>query len=87
MRLGLIGFGALVAITTAGVAPSGAAPRPWCMQERGYMGSCLYSSFQQCYESAKGLGGYCYENPAIAYQRLQGVGTEAPRRKARVRRD
>jgi hypothetical protein len=88
MRLGLIGFGALVAIMTAGVVqPSSAAPRPWCMQEPGYMGSCSYYSFQQCYESAKGLGGHCYENPAIAWQRLQGSGTEAPRRKARVRRE
>jgi hypothetical protein len=87
MRRGLIGFGSLVAFMAAGVQPGSAAPRPWCLQEPGYTPSCLYHNFQQCHESANGLG-YCMENPAIAWQRLQqGRAEPPPRRKPRPRRD
>jgi hypothetical protein len=82
MRRALIGFGSLIAITMAGVAPGAGAvaPRPWCLQEPGYALSCLYHTFQQCYESAHGLG-YCLENPIVAWQRQYGRPPPPPPRR------
>ena len=85
MRIALIGFGAWVAMS-AGLQPAAAAPRPFCMLEGGNPPECLYYTFQQCYESAKGLGGYCYENPELAWQRLKAAREPAPRR-TRARRE
>jgi hypothetical protein len=39
---------------------------PWCMRDGTFgRGSwdCSYHTFQQCYESASGLGGSCQPNP------------------------
>jgi hypothetical protein len=39
---------------------------PWCSQYGGDMGSahaCAFTSWQQCMETVRGIGGYCYANP------------------------
>jgi hypothetical protein len=80
MRHGLIGLGFLLASTAAHAQSGGIPPRPWCLQEPGYSLSCLYHNFQQCYESAKGLG-YCMENPIVLWQRQQGRAEPRPQRR------
>jgi Protein of unknown function (DUF3551) len=91
MRLVLIGFGAFVAVLAANLSPASAAPRPFCMDEGGDRGGrirdCSYYTFQQCLDTARGLGGFCYENPQILWDRLRAGGKDpAPRRGARDRR-
>jgi hypothetical protein len=39
---------------------------PWCSQYGPDMGSthaCAFSSWEQCMETVRGIGGYCYTNP------------------------
>jgi hypothetical protein len=39
---------------------------PWCSQYGGDMGSvhaCAFSSWEQCMQTIRGIGGYCYVNP------------------------
>jgi hypothetical protein len=68
MRYALIALGALVAATSANIAPSEAAQRAWC-QRGGATDSnaleCLYSTFRQCYETAFGNNGSCVRNPFV----------------------
>jgi hypothetical protein len=88
MRQVLIGICALVAIMSAGIQTSTAAPpRPYCLDaERTHMKDCSYYSFQQCLDTARGLGGICYYNPAILWAQRYGASEPAPRRKAKARR-
>jgi Protein of unknown function (DUF3551) len=67
----------------AGMAPADArsGPRPWCMMEGGSAPLCLYYTFQQCYDTQKGLGGRCFENPALLW------GRRDDQRRSRDRRD
>jgi hypothetical protein len=39
---------------------------PWC-STRG--DSCSFDTYLQCMQTASGLGGYCYQNPAYEYVR------------------
>lgn len=38
---------------------------PWCAQyyNLGTTRSCAFVSWDQCMESVRGIGGYCYTNP------------------------
>jgi hypothetical protein len=39
---------------------------PWCSQYGGDMGAahaCAFSSWEQCMDTVRGIGGYCYANP------------------------
>jgi Protein of unknown function (DUF3551) len=58
---------ALIALAAVGARPSTAEIyRPWCVQYLGgYSGttSCTFYSFEQCMETARGNGAYCYQNP------------------------
>jgi Protein of unknown function (DUF3551) len=82
-RLG-IGIGTLLAVLTAGMPQAGAAPRaphPYCLDaERTHMKDCSYRSFQQCLQTAHGLGGICYPNPEILWRLREGHAQPAPRR-------
>jgi hypothetical protein len=42
--------------------------RPWCLMEGGSGPICLYYSFRQCYESSRGVGGTCIQNPKLGYR-------------------
>lgn len=86
MRQFLTGFGVVVAAATAGVTQSSAAPRPFCLDaERTHLKDCSYHTFQQCLETARGLGGICYENPDILWQQRLGNTEPAPRRRSKAR--
>jgi hypothetical protein len=40
---------------------------PWCSREYKFGGgatSCYFTSYQQCLTTIRGIGGYCYQNPA-----------------------
>jgi hypothetical protein len=39
---------------------------PWCAQYRPPLDAvnCGFTSFQQCLATVRGIGGYCYPNPA-----------------------
>ena len=62
----LIPAAVLVAISNA---PPAAAQRfgqyPWC-SSREYS-SCSFDTYSQCMETARGLSGHCYPNPAYGY--------------------
>jgi hypothetical protein len=38
---------------------------PWCSQygRPSYATSCAFSSYEQCWATVWGIGGYCYQNP------------------------
>jgi hypothetical protein len=38
---------------------------PWCSQyfSRDTSHACAFSSWEQCMETVRGIGGYCYNNP------------------------
>ncbi len=38
---------------------------PWCSQyfSRGTSHACAFSSWEQCMDTVRGIGGYCYANP------------------------
>lgn len=41
-----------------------AAYWPWCsLYDESYTRACAFSSWQQCMETVRGIGGYCYANP------------------------
>ena len=58
---------ALAAVMMIGPRSAQAAPYwPWCSQYPGDMGaahSCAFSSWEQCMDTVRGIGGYCYSNP------------------------
>jgi hypothetical protein len=82
-HLALIGLATLLTASTLSVAPSEAqskGPKPWCISGGAYGPGtldCTYWTFRQCYESARGAGGSCVENPEILWARRYGQG---PRR-------
>jgi hypothetical protein len=87
MRQLLVGMTALVAITAAGVPEAAAAQRPYCLDaDRTHLKDCSYYTFQQCLETASGLGGICYYNPAILWAERLGTAEPSPRSKAKARR-
>jgi Protein of unknown function (DUF3551) len=61
-------FGALTLAAAVLIQPrSGeAAPYwPWCSQygPDSFAHACAFSSWEQCMETIRGIGGYCYTNP------------------------
>jgi hypothetical protein len=38
---------------------------PWCSQygRPSFAHACAFSSWEQCMETVRGIGGYCYTNP------------------------
>ena len=74
MRIALISATLLVS-TMAGIGFSDAqskGPKPWCIANGSYgpgTMDCTYWTFKQCYESARGAGGYCVENPTLLWER------------------
>jgi hypothetical protein len=61
---------ALTAVATAAPAEAGARGRaPWCGNLSGHsLDDCNYFTYEQCWVSVRGLGGFCARNPgALAY--------------------
>jgi hypothetical protein len=88
----LAGLGVVATVLTAGVQPSSADPRPYCLQGRGAPGGglpdCSYHTWEQCRASVGGGSDSCFENPELLWRaRGQGqVRTQpAPRRQSRER--
>jgi hypothetical protein len=77
---------ALATVTGTMIAPGSAhaAPYwPWCSRydwARSGAFQCAFVSFEQCMETVRGLGGFCYMNP------YQTPYTPAPGRPAKSRR-
>jgi hypothetical protein len=56
---------ALTALAAWDPRPAAAENRPWCFQDTGKSAtSCSFISFEQCMETARGLGGSCKQNPS-----------------------
>jgi Protein of unknown function (DUF3551) len=58
----------LVLATVMMIEPhaANAAPYwPWCSQyfSRGAAHACAFTSWAQCMDTVRGIGGYCYANP------------------------
>ena len=52
--------------TMLGPRSADAAPYwPWCSYygAPSYAHSCAFTSWEQCMETVRGIGGYCYTNP------------------------
>jgi hypothetical protein len=68
---------ALAAIAIAVGAPAAAQARPpqaapWCAFMGGPWGfDCSYYSFEQCMQTARGLGNFCTPNPASGDSRVR----------------
>jgi hypothetical protein len=70
---------ALAMLAAIDARPSAAEVyRPWCVQYLGGISggtTCAFNSFQQCMETARGNGAYCYQNPWFLQY---GSGQKAP---------
>jgi hypothetical protein len=76
----------LFALAAGAAIPSASAQSrravPWCANLGGQFGyDCGYYSFEQCMETARGLGNSCSPNPWA-----QGTDRGVPPRGARTRR-
>ena len=61
-------FAVLALTTVPMIQPhaANAAPYwPWCSQyfSRGTPHACAFVSWEQCMDTVRGIGGYCYANP------------------------
>ncbi len=69
MKHFLLIFAAVISVTSD--ATPAAAQRfgqyPWC-SSTGYS-SCSFDTYSQCMETARGLSGHCYQDPAYEYVR------------------
>ena len=59
---------AMLAFTTVMTIQPAANAVPywqWCSQyfSRGTSHACAFSSWEQCMDTVRGIGGYCYTNP------------------------
>jgi hypothetical protein len=58
---------ALASVVTIAPSVVDAAPYwPWCSRyyhPRGGSISCAFVSWEQCMDTVRGVGGYCYRNP------------------------
>ena len=77
----LIGLGVLAAVLAADMGSASAQYRPWCLRS-GFSGPgwCGFDSFAQCLETARGQGGSCIENNALAWQQQQQQRQQRTRR-------
>ncbi len=82
MRIGLFGL-ALLAATAGFGLPARAQNYPWCAEygggDMGGATNCGFTTFEQCMETLRGMGGFCNQN--TQYQPPPG-----PRPSARVPR-
>ena len=93
MRIALIGFAVLATVLPAGIemAEAQSPPNPWCLQAgRGGPGGglldCTYHTLQQCLGAVGGGTDGCTQNPALAWDRIEGQRyAQPPRSKARDR--
>jgi len=88
IRAVVTAFVVAVAFAAVGTRPSSAEVyRPWCVQYFGGLSggtSCTFYSYEQCMQTARGNGAYCYQNPW--YLQYGGSAPEAgERRPARSR--
>jgi hypothetical protein len=75
-------MGILMATMTAGVQPSAAAERPYCLsgnRANGGMPDCSYHTWAQCIASTSGSD-TCYINPFYTGPRPQGTPRRQPQR-------
>jgi hypothetical protein len=64
----LVIVGALVAATLLGGWTWGFDRQgPYCLYDPEYT-NCGYPSFEACWATARGAGGYCAENPRFVYE-------------------
>src|SRR5262245_35903602 len=75
MRVTGLALAIAITVFTGTGAADARSPRPWCVMEGGSAPLCLYYTFEQCYETIKGVGGRCLENPVL----LWGRRTNQPR--------
>lgn len=85
MRIASIGLAAITLLQLVGVETVSAAPKPWCMISGrggpgGGMPDCSYHTLQQCMASLGGGADRCTENPALAWDRLEGKRSSQPQR-------
>jgi Protein of unknown function (DUF3551) len=64
-------------LTMLSATSSMAANYPWCISEPNQGGSlqCRFTSLGQCQATATGMGGECYESPALLFARQGYPGT------------
>jgi hypothetical protein len=67
MKILLIGLGIGVAAATAALAPPAHAQTnyPWCAHYGNGTGgamNCGFTTFEQCLETVRGIGGFCERN-------------------------
>jgi hypothetical protein len=62
----ILAFVALAAPMLAAPSAAEAAPYwPWCSRyaTRASVESCAFATYDQCMETVRGIGGFCYTNP------------------------
>src|SRR5262249_49610142 len=77
---------ALTALAALDLRPASAVNRPCCFQDTGKSAtSCSFISFDQCMETARGLGGICKQNPSYlpSGERGPAYGAREQSRRAR----
>ena len=83
MRKALFAVMAIGTLTAIDAVPAEARDYPICMRTRFDQDDCRFMNYQQCMESASGLGQSCFQNPALAYDRERYIDEPAPRRRHR----
>ena len=83
MRVVSIGIAAIALLQLANIEPASAEPKPWCLfagrsGPGGGIPDCSYYTRQQCEGSIGGGSDRCYENPALAWDRLEGKRSPQP---------
>jgi hypothetical protein len=83
-------FAAALALTAlGGLDRAQAVEYPWCAQytgERGASTNCGFSTWEQCMDTVRGVGGFCRENGFYYAQRSSDRPVE-PRPRKRTRHD
>ncbi len=76
MRIGSIGFAAVIVAMIGATAPANAqywqGRGPWCIQPPQGTWDCSYYSFNQCRQTASGGRGICVQNPSAEWERRLG---------------
>ena len=79
-----LAFLALTALAAFDLGPAAAEYRPWCFQDTGKGAtSCAFTSFEQCMETARGLGGICKQNPSYPHYGERGSANGAREQRQR----
>ena len=86
MRAALIALAAIGTLSAIDIAPAEARDYAYCMRTRYDTDQCTFDSFAQCQATSSGLGGSCFQNPALAYNRQFYDEQPAPRRRHRHHR-